>query len=177
MSGSLYGQLLGADAARLPAAVLAMHDGIAAASGEASVERGGGLLARLAAWMVGFPKATQCVPLRMTFERRGEAELWTRDFGGAGFQSLLSVGAGRNQGLLVEKVGPLSFAMALVAGDGALQLKMRRWAAFGLPLPLALAPRSQAVESAEGGIFRFHVELSHPLTGLIVRYRGWLRPE
>jgi len=24
--------------------------------------------------------------------------------------------------------------------------------------------------------FRFHVEISHPLTGLIVRYRGWLEP-
>jgi hypothetical protein len=25
--------------------------------------------------------------------------------------------------------------------------------------------------------FRFHVEIDHPLTGLIVRYCGWLVPE
>ncbi|MGX7875953.1 DUF4166 domain-containing protein [Mesorhizobium sp. ORM6] len=24
--------------------------------------------------------------------------------------------------------------------------------------------------------FRFHVEISHPLAGSIVRYRGWLEP-
>jgi len=43
-------------------------------------------------------------------------------------------------------------------------------------LPLALAPRSTAYEFAEDGRFRFHVEVSHPLTGLIARYRGWLVP-
>ena len=32
-------------------------------------------------------------------------------------------------------------------------------------------------ESAEDGRFNFHVEISHPLTGLIVRYRGWLVPK
>jgi len=54
---------------------------------------------------------------------------------------------------------------------------MRRWSLFGLSLPLALAPRINAHEFAEAGRFRFHVEISHPLTGLIVRYRGWLVPQ
>ncbi|RUU44713.1 DUF4166 domain-containing protein [Mesorhizobium sp. M6A.T.Ca.TU.002.02.2.1] len=39
-----------------------------------------------------------------------------------------------------------------------------------------LCPRSTSFESVENGRFRFHVEISHPLTGLIVRYRGWLEP-
>jgi uncharacterized protein DUF4166 len=53
---------------------------------------------------------------------------------------------------------------------------MRRWSLFGLPLPLVLAPRIDAYEFVEAGRFRFHVEISHPLTGLIVHYRGWLVP-
>jgi len=40
-----------------------------------------------------------------------------------------------------------------------------------------LAPRSNAYESEENGAFRFFVEISHPLTGLIVRYDGWLKPQ
>jgi len=50
------------------------------------------------------------------------------------------------------------------------------WNFLGLPLPRFLAPRIAACESAEDGRFNFHVEISHPLTGLIVRYRGWLVP-
>jgi len=44
-------------------------------------------------------------------------------------------------------------------------------------VPLSLAPRSNTYEHVENGRFRFHVEISHPLTGLIVRYRGWLVPQ
>jgi len=32
------------------------------------------------------------------------------------------------------------------------------------------------LKSAEDGRFNFHVEIDHPLTGMIVRYRGWLVP-
>jgi hypothetical protein len=45
-----------------------------------------------------------------------------------------------------------------------------------VPLPRRLAPAGDAYEHAEDGRFNFHVEITHPLTGLIVRYRGWLAP-
>jgi hypothetical protein len=48
---------------------------------------------------------------------------------------------------------------------------------FGIPLPPAMAPRSNAYEFARDGRFHFHVEIGHPVTGLIVRYRGWLVPQ
>ena len=41
-------------------------------------------------------------------------------------------------------------------------------------LPSWLAPRSNSYETEQDGRFRFHVQISHPWTGLIVRYRGWL---
>lgn len=45
-----------------------------------------------------------------------------------------------------------------------------------MPLPMWLGPRSTSYETVEDGRFRFHVEISHPLTGMIARYRGWLEP-
>jgi hypothetical protein len=70
----------------------------------------------------------------------------------------------------------MTFAMALVADGSRLRLVLRRWSVFGVPLPIWLGPRSDSYETVEGGRFRFHVEIGHKLTGLIVRYQGWLEP-
>lgn len=77
---------------------------------------------------------------------------------------------------MCERFDPLSFAMALVAEGDRLALVLRRWSLLGLPLPMWLCPRSSSYETVENGRFRFHVEIAHPLTGLIVRYQGWLSP-
>jgi len=53
---------------------------------------------------------------------------------------------------------------------------LRRWSAFGVPLPMWLCPHAQSYESVEQDRFNFHVAVSHPLTGLIFRYDGWLVP-
>jgi hypothetical protein len=58
----------------------------------------------------------------------------------------------------------------------ALRLVVRGWRAFGVAMPRFLAPIGDAHEHADDGRFHFHVELKHPLAGLIVRYRGWLAP-
>jgi hypothetical protein len=47
---------------------------------------------------------------------------------------------------------------------------------LGLPMPAAWAPRGKAYEFVEHGRFNFDVEIAHSLLGLIVRYRGWLKP-
>jgi hypothetical protein len=52
----------------------------------------------------------------------------------------------------------------------------RAWSIFGVRLPVTWAPLGKAYESVENGRFCFNVEIAHPLTGLIVRYRGWLVP-
>ena len=124
---------------------------------------------------MGFPKAGQDVPLRVKFTATDQGESWTRRFGDASFTSVQFAGRGTWQKLLVERFGPLRFAMALVPEeDGRLRLILRHWSAFGIPLPLWLAPRSNSFESAEDGRFCFNVEISHPLAGKIVSYKGWL---
>jgi hypothetical protein len=147
------------------------------AAGIASVERGTSLLSRLVAAIGGFPPAGDDVPVKVDFRIDGGREHWRRDFAGKSFTSTQEEGRHRNARLLCERFGPLNLAMALVIEGERLRLVMRRWTVFGVPLPLALAPRSDTYEHVEGGRFCFHVEISHPLTGLIVRYRGWLAPQ
>ena len=53
---------------------------------------------------------------------------------------------------------------------------MTGWSVLGLPLPLALAPRSPAREWEEDGKFHFDVPIDVPLLGRVIHYRGWLVP-
>lgn len=174
--GPLYARLLGPAWQALPEPIRRMHDlaGTRIAKGNASVERGTGLLSRIAAAIIGFPSAAESVPVRVEFRECDGIETWTRTFGGKAFSSEQFAGQGRSDSLLCERFGPLTFAMALVIDGECLRLVLRRWSLFGLPLPLWLAPRSDAYESVESGRFAFHVEISHPISGLIVRYRGRL---
>jgi hypothetical protein len=132
------------------------------------------VLALLAATIFGFPAAGEDVPVSVRFEASGGGETWTRTFGDASFSSRQFAGRGRSDQLLCERFGALTFVMALVPEGDRLSLVLRRWSAFGIPLPMWLSPRSASYETTESGRFRFHVEISHPFTGLIVRYRGWL---
>src|SRR3546814_20265483 len=71
--------------------------------GHAEVRRGTGLLARIAAAMMRFPKAAERVPLTVAFDPENGGEHWTRDFGGPRFSSPQSRGTGRNEHLRVVR--------------------------------------------------------------------------
>ena len=174
----LYARILATAWDGLPVEIRRLHDvsGTSSARGRASVERGGGGLARMVATIMGFPKAAADTSVSVRFTASGDEETWTRRFGDDCFSSRQFAGRGRSQGLLCERFGPLAFSMALVPERGRLSLVLRRWSAFGIPLPMWLCPRSDSYEETEAGRFRFHVEIGHPITGLIVRYEGWLEP-
>ncbi len=167
---SLYARAMGSRFGRLPEAVRDMHDviGDAGAAGEGEVRRGRGL-----AWLVGrvmgFPPEGSW-PLRVAFSARDGKERWTRDFGGHAFSSELSQ---TGQGV-AERFGPLRFAFDLPSDGEGLKMVLRRWTAFGVPMPRWLGPRIEAREWEEGGRFRFEVGVAMPLIGPVVRYTGWL---
>jgi hypothetical protein len=179
----LYRRILGDAWSALARPLQVMHDGVAAADGRAIVERGQGACARLLGWLIGFPRAGQDVPVSVAFRFASGREYWRRTFGDAApdtkrarFSSVQEQGRGRFDMLLCERFGPLAFGLALVVDEDRLRLVLRGWSLLGLPLPSRLAPRIEAREFAADGRFNFHVEINHPMLGLIVRYRGWLVP-
>jgi hypothetical protein len=176
----LYPRFFGEAYARLPEAIRDMHDGTAdggwTAEGRADIERGRGLLARLVGRLNRFPGEGRDVPVTVRFDASGGRERWTRNFGGREFSSVQSEGSGRNEGLIAERFGPLVFGLEMTVDDDRLRLKTRQWSAFGIPLPRFLAPVGDSYEHVDAaGTFHFHVEIGFPWTGLIVRYRGWLK--
>lgn len=174
----LYRQILGPAFDTLPPKLQLLHGRKAARrwQGHAEVRCGTGLLARFAAAVMSFPKAAPHVPVTVTFTPEQNGERWTRDFGGKRFASLQSRGTGRTDYLLVERFGPLSFAMALVVERDRLHLVPRSWSAFGIAMPRWLLPHGTSFETEADGQFCFDVEIAAPFIGLIVGYRGSLAP-
>jgi predicted dinucleotide-binding enzyme len=166
----LYARAMEDRFAALPPRVREMHEvyGDGGAQGEGTVVRGKGL-ARLIGAVMRFPPSGS-YPLHVAFTERNDRERWTRDFGGHRFSSELSA-AGEG---VAERFGPLRFVFDLPSDGEGLRMVLRRWTAFGVPMPRFLGPRIEAREWEEGGRFRFEVGVRLPVVGDVVRYTGWL---
>lgn len=171
----VYARLLGGAWTALPEPIKRMHrlEGRLSAAGRARVQRGTGLLANLIAATAGLPPAANEIDLRVDFERQGNTEIWTRRYGDHVMRSTQETGRERR---LLEKIGPFAFAMTLIWDGKKLNLRVKKAYVFGVPLPDWAVPRTTAYEEVIDDRFTFFVEISHPWTGLIVRYRGWLEP-
>lgn len=151
-----------------------VHD-VTRFSGTARVDRGRNPLARLAAFVFGFPPAASSVPVTVTKTATQDGELWERDFGGRVFRSLLNPSPLPSH--VRERFGPFNFEQALLIENGHMRLDVKRGWFLGIPMPRWALPKSQAREFVEDGKFHFDVALSLPILGsLIVRYRGSLEP-
>jgi len=172
----LYRRLLGSAYDTLPPTLRQLHelDRHLLAEGRAKVERGNGVLARLIAAAVGFPRAGSDIAVTVDFRREEARERWRRSFAGRAFSSTQQEGRGGFDRLLCEQFGPAVFGLALVVETGRLRLQVRRWCLFGVTMPIALAPECEGCEYEEQGRFHFFVDLGLKWIGRIVRYQGWL---
>lgn len=172
----LYQRALGSAWENLAPQIRELHSvtGQSVFKGRCRVDRGRSPLSMLVARLVGFPRAGADQEVIVTLTAQGDGERWVRRIGGRRFSSLQRPGRRTSEWLIRERFGAVCVHMALLIDGGSLRYVIRRWTLFGIPLPLALGPQSRASESTEHGQFRFDVEISHPLTGLIVRYRGLL---
>ncbi len=162
----------------MPAAVRTLHEAPSGTTyrGEACVRRGRGILANLAARFAGLPPAARSVPVTVSISYDADRETWRRRYAGHVMTSTMAEGSGRWSRLMVERIGPVRLGMALVAEGSRLRLVPRRWSLLGMPMPLILAPNGSMFEEERDGRYRFHVDVSSPLTGFIASYSGWLEP-
>ena len=172
----LYGVILGDAWQGLPQPIRDMHGAVetTATAGRARVEWGPSWAARMIATLLRLPRPADDVEVSVEFERANGVETWRRTFGEQRFVTVQYEGRGRFEGLLCERFGPFVFGIALVANNGRLDLAMRRWSLFGIPLPRRLAPRGWTFEEVDNGRFRFHVEIALSLVGLVIHYQGTL---
>lgn len=172
---SLYRRVLENAWMDLPATVRRLHGDSSTQKwgGRARVTRGRNPLARLVCALFRFPPASDDVDVTIEFRRAHGRETWIRNFAGQRFSSVQYQGRGSYDGLLCERFGPFTFGLGAVVENGRLHLPIRRWSLLGLRMPLWLAPQSNSFEFDDGGSFRFHVDISFPLVGLLVRYEGF----
>ena len=167
-----FKQVLGDVFDTLPNAVKDTHTAVTARhfAGTASVTRGTGLQARIAALLFGFPPTTPAIDVQVSKTPQGAGERWVRRFGRSTFRSDLTPTA---RGM-TERFGALTFDLDLHVRDGRLHFPVRSGRFLGIPIPRVLLPQSIASEREEGGRFHFDVELRAPTGGMLVHYRGWL---
>ncbi|MEM7301771.1 MAG: DUF4166 domain-containing protein [Pseudomonadota bacterium] len=174
----IYRQVMGAVFDRLPPKVRALHDSTEERvwRGTAKVERGKGVLNRLVARIFGFPEGTEKTDVEVRFSPEGDSEVWTRTFGTKQFRSVQRVVQRREAFVIVERFGWIDIALALAVEDDRLMIVPRHWRVLGIPLPKFLMPGGSTYETDLNGRFHFNVEITAPLLGLIVSYRGELGP-
>jgi len=173
--GSMFARAIGPAFDTLPASIRALHEtpGKSMWRGEAMTEGASGPLAALVAGIVGFPKAQAACPAEVAIEVDGDRSIWRRRIGGHSFASVLShPRAGRR---VSERFGPLSMDLTLTPEGDRLVYRVEGWRLGRVELPRSLGPSTRAREEVDAeGRFVFDVEISVPLIGRLVRYRGWL---
>ena len=178
LAASPFRHVLGSAFDALPSKVQELHSvtGVSRWNGVADVKRGKGVIAQLICAAFGFPKVATNVPVEVSFQPEDNGERWIRNFGGKIFSSLQQRGKNKNEYLLVESFGIFDVGVALVVEAERLYFVPRRWTCFGIPMPKALLPTGRSYETEKEGQFCFNIEISAPLIGLIVAYKGSLTP-
>lgn len=163
---------------RIPAITRAIHtvDPSIILEGEAEVEGARTAIGRLIAKVFGFPEGAAHVPVRVVIENDGKGEHWARIYPTRTMRSYMT-NADAALSTIEEHMGPFRFVLKLVGTEQGIDLIPVRVSWHSLPLPLWLLPAVDATERASAdGRHLFDVRVSLRPFGLLVHYRGWLRP-
>jgi hypothetical protein len=144
--------------------------------GRADVTAGARPLGRALARIAGFPRPGRDVPVTVSILRKDGRETWIRHFGGRRLISRITRSPHPDAAIRERLLG-LACDIALVSEGGTQRWIARRWAWFGIPIPMRLAP---AISAREGndveGRYTFAVEVRWLTLGTLIRYDGWLTP-
>ena len=179
---SLYASLMGASWARLDPAVRGAHLGQRdhlVAQGSFEVRGGQTRRARVIAALMRLPASGEKVATTLRVRRgAGGRQRWTRHFGKS--RPIETVQLRGPAQTMEERFGPVRLRFELAQEGGSLRY-VQVGAALGLgplscPLPAIFAPRVKGTEAGAGAPGRtvVDVEISTPLVGLLVGYKGWV---
>ena len=176
MTPTLFQRLLGAEFYHLSPQVKALHSqsGQFVWRGLSTIERGNGLLARLACSVARLPPSMREVPVSVAFTCDNARETWQRSFNGVPMCSRLPFDAGR----LHERLGLMSFRFRLYRIGADLHWVAEEAKFLGLiPLPAFWCEGMRCREFASDGRYCFMVEARLPWFGQLIHYQGWLMPD
>jgi len=168
----VYARCLGPELDALDADLRAVHGGYGRFHGRIAVDAPARFPMRQICRWLGFPEATEDAAFQFSTERGHIADIWTRQIGDQVMRSQLWL---TGDGLLAEKLGPVTAVSALQIKDGTLCLRLRRMRVLGIPVPLVIAPRVETTERGQDGLYIFDVSIRLPLARApLVRYAGFL---
>jgi hypothetical protein len=143
--------------------------------GEFDITAGDSWLMRIAARLMGMPRAGRAVRTRLDVVRDGEELVWRRDFGGSHFDSrMYAIDGGR----IAECRGLVELCLRVTAEDGGIVYRSEavrlRLGGLRISLPSVFAPRIDGRVWADGDAMRTRIQIAS-WAGTIVTYEGPLR--
>lgn len=180
---ALFRSLLGDALDRVPAPIRRLHEAPLPSrfEGRATVRGADGLISGWIARTAGLPSRTQEIPIAVTIEPDGDAEIWTREF------PILVAGTAPKRGerpmrtrlwrdgdLLRERFGPIEMRFRLEADADGIVWHPIDAISGGTPAPAAFLRGIHAREYRRNGRYAFDVGAAMPWIGHVVAYEGWL---
>lgn len=178
MTKGLFEIALGADWERLPAVTRHIHEArpVTVLEGRAEVEGARTRTGRFLARLFSLPEQAGDVAVRTVISSDGVTERYERHYPTRTMVSVMAA-ADAARGTITEVMGPLRFTLRVSGSEQGIDLAPLSVSWRSVPLPLWLLPRIVATERASAdGRHLFDVRVSLPPFGLLVHYRGWLRP-
>ena len=177
---SPFERLLGPALEQLPAPVRRVHSlrQPLATAGRAEITAASGVLARFVCWFAGLPRPGHDVDVSVTFTpTESGGEHWDRKFADRRYASTMALGTGRDQGFLIEHFGLFQLRFQLNPEPQGLAWSLVGWRLLHIPLPRWSVPQIKCIESSDGDRYTFDIDVTFPLIGWLMHYRGWLAPQ
>ena len=177
---SPFEKLLGPALEQLPPPVRRVHALRAplATAGRAEITAADGFMARFICWFAGLPRPGRDVDVSVTFApTENGGEHWDRKFADRSYTSTMKLGTGRDLGLLIEHFGLFDLRFQLSPSAQGLDWALVGWRLLHIPLPRWSVPQIKCRESGDGERYTFDIDVTFPLIGWLMHYRGWLLPQ
>ena len=153
------------------------HGGVL--SGEVQVQYGtgvGGLLGKRLGKKLGLPPGAGPTTLKVVISHTDEAMIWSRQFGGAS-KAMVSEFTPQGfcgNGYWSETTSGITIELAVDIKQGAWHWVQRATKINNITVPAAVLPIVNAHKTIIDELYHFEVEITKPVLGLLVRYKGAL---